>query len=112
MLMILPPLATLDHVTRNRLQGEEGSGDIDVKGSLVIRPVDLDDRGSGEDCCIVDKNINLTECGQGLRDRAVDAFLPGHIHLDGNGAVADPAAAFLARAMSMSAMATRAPSAT
>jgi hypothetical protein len=56
-------------VTRNRLQGEEGSGDIDVKGSLVIRPVDLDDRGSGKDCCIVDKNINLTECGQGLRDR-------------------------------------------
>jgi hypothetical protein len=71
-------------VARDRLQGEQRAGDIDVKDPLVIRAVDLDDRGGRKHAALLIRTSILPNAATVFATR-VDAVLPGHIHLHRDG---------------------------
>ena len=45
--------------------------------------------GGAEDGRVVDEDVDLPEGANGRRHGRVDALLPRHVHLDGDGGIAD-----------------------
>jgi hypothetical protein len=80
------------------------------KTRCIVLPRDLDDRGGGEDRGIVDQDVDPAECGHGLGDRAIDASC--RVTSSSTAMAASPmlGGGRARPLMSISAIATRAPS--